>query len=108
MGIGKTAGKMLAQKLSKLRINTTTVKEALILASKVASCQDIIAEVCVSDDPDYTTGYFASGKEGYLRLANIKKSGEMHGGRVFFMKENADIAMVIQYLEGIPVIIRKV
>lgn len=108
MGIGKTAGRMLAQKLSKMGINIATVKEALILASKVASCPDIIAEVCVSDDPDYTTGYFASEKEGYLRLANIKKSGEMHGGRVFFIKENADIARVIQYLKGIPVIIRKV
>ncbi len=108
MGIGKTAGRMLAQKLSKMGINTATVKEALILASKVASCPDIIAEACVSDDPDYTTGYFASEKEGYLRLVNIKKPGEMHGGRVFFIKENADIAGVIQYLERIPVIIRRV
>ncbi|MDO9287748.1 MAG: 6-carboxyhexanoate--CoA ligase [Thermodesulfovibrionales bacterium] len=91
-----------------IKNNTTTVKEALILASKVASCPDIIAEVCISDDPDYTTGYFASEKEGYLRLANIKKSGEMHGGRVFFIKEDADIAGVIQYLEGIPVIIRRI
>ena len=108
MGIEKTDERKLAQKLSKMRINTTTVKEALILASKVASCPNIIAEVCISDDPDYTTGYFASEKEGYLRLANIKKSGEMHGGRVFFIKEDADIAGVIQYLEGIPVIISRI
>ncbi|MFA4829871.1 MAG: 6-carboxyhexanoate--CoA ligase [Thermodesulfovibrionales bacterium] len=137
MGIGKNAEKKLLQMLYKIVIpakagiqsketgfrvkpgmtgtcnniiknNITTVKEALILASKVASCPDIIAEVCISDDPDYTTGYFASEKEGYLRLANIKKSGEMHGGRVFFIKEDADIAGVIQYLEGIPVIIRRI
>lgn len=107
MGIEKTAGRMLAQKLSKMRINTTTVKEALILAAKVAFCPAVIAEVCISDDPDYTTGYFASEKEGYLRLANIKKSGEMHGGRVFFIKENADIAGVIQYLERMPVMAMK-
>ena len=45
-----------------MRINTTTVKEALILASKLHHAH-IIAEVCISDDPDYTTGYFASEKE---------------------------------------------
>ena len=34
--------------------------EALILASKVAHAPGICAELCVSDDPDYVTGYVAS------------------------------------------------
>ena len=48
---------------TRMKINTTRlrrVKEALILTSKAAACADIIAEVCISDDPDYTTGYIAS------------------------------------------------
>ncbi|TAL25251.1 MAG: 6-carboxyhexanoate--CoA ligase [Nitrospirae bacterium] len=108
MGIEKTAGRQLAQKLSKMRINSTTVNEALILASKVAAHPDIIAEVCISDDLDYTTGYIASNKFGYLRIPNIKRRGEMCGGRVFLIKENSDINRVIQYLEKMPVIIRMV
>ena len=49
------------------------VKEALMLASKAASWPDVIAEVCISDDPDYTTGYIASKELGYLRIPNIKR-----------------------------------
>lgn len=105
LGIEEAAEKALAWKLSKMRINTTTVKEALILASKVTSHPDVIAEVCISDDPDYTTGYIATKKLGYLRMPNIKKHGEKHGGRVFIVKEGADIDRLIHYLEKIPVIV---
>ncbi len=38
LGISKSALKRLSSELSKHRINTDTVKEAIILASKVASC----------------------------------------------------------------------
>lgn len=107
LGIEKTAERTLAKKLSKSGINTTTVKEALILASKVASFPDVIAEICISDDPDYTTGYIASRELGYARIPNIKKKGEMHGGRVFFIKEDADVDGLINYLEKKPVIIAR-
>jgi len=108
MGIEKSAEKKLSEKLSGAKINTTRlrrVKEALVLASKAASCRDIIAEVCISDDPDYTTGYIASKESGYLRIPNIKREKEMHGGRVFFIRETADIAGLISYLEKKPVIV---
>ncbi len=133
MGIGKFSGKRLSRMLYKIVIlakagiqskeagfrvkpgmtgthdkmiknKITTVKEALILASKVASCPDIIAEVCISDDPDYTTGYVASKKFGYLRITNIKNPHEIHGGRVMFIKKDADIKSVIAYLERLPVL----
>jgi 6-carboxyhexanoate--CoA ligase len=74
----------------------------------VASCRDIIAEICISDDPDYTTGYIASKKFGYLRIPNIKNYGEMHGGRVFFVRENADADRLIEFLEKTPVVIYRV
>lgn len=99
MGIEKSTEKNLSEKLSKAKINTTTVKEALVLASKAASWPDVIAEVCISDDPDYTTGYIAAKEFGYLRIPNIKRGKETHGGRVFFIRETADIASLISYLE---------
>ena len=105
MGIEKSTEKNLSEKLSRAKINTTTVKEALVLASKAASWPDVIAEACISDDPDYTTGYIASKEFGYLRIPNIKRGKEMHGGRVFFIRETADIAGLISYLERKPVII---
>ncbi len=106
LGIEKSALKMLSLILSKMKINTTTVKEALVLASKVASHPDVMAEICISDDPDYTTGYIASKHFGYLRIPNIKKYGELYGGRVFFIKESANIEKIINYLEKTPVILR--
>jgi len=104
LGIEKSVYKKISKLLSGMKINTSTVKEALILASKVASCPDVISEICISDDPDYTTGYIASKKLGYLRIPNIKRRGDMNGGRVFFIKEDADINNIINYLEMEPVI----
>jgi 6-carboxyhexanoate--CoA ligase len=105
MGIEKSTEKNLSEKLSKVMINTTTVKEALVLASKAASWPDVVAEVCISDDPDYTIGYIASKELGYLRIPNIKKVNEIHGGRVFFIRETADVAGLISYLERKPAVI---
>lgn len=106
-GISREAGKSLSLRLSRNGINNITVKEAVILASKVASCKQILAEVCISDDPDYTTGYISSIKYGYVRIPNIKIKGDRKGGRVFFIKENADIDSAINFLERTPVIINR-
>lgn len=105
LGIKGPDKALLKKRLSKIKINTETVREALVLASKIASAPDIIAEVCISDDPDYTTGYIASGTTGYLRIPNIKKQGSLNGGRVFFVKENSDTGKIIDYLERKPVMI---
>lgn len=104
LGMDKDLEKALSRKLSKAGINTTTVKEALVLASKVASCRGVIAELCISDDPDYTTGYVASRAGGYIRIPDIKQKGSLSGGRVFFIKEKADVRRIIDYLEEMPVI----
>jgi 6-carboxyhexanoate--CoA ligase len=82
LGIEKRARSALARGLARHGINTITVKEALALASKVLSLKDIIAELCVSDDPDYTTGYVATRRLGYVRIPEIKKKGSPRGGRV--------------------------
>jgi 6-carboxyhexanoate--CoA ligase len=108
LGITKPAFKTLSSKLSKYGFNTDTVQEALILASKVSSCKHVVAELCVSDDPDYTTGYIASKSFGYIRIPHIKNKGSRKGGRAFFVKEGIDVGDIIEYLERRPVIIGKV
>lgn len=108
LGMERAEKRMLAQRLSGMGINTDTVKEALILASKTASCRDVMAEVCISDDPDYTTGYVSSSQTGYVRIPNIKKPGDMHGGRVLFIREGADRDRIIDYLEREPVLVYNV
>jgi len=105
LGITKTASGSLSQKLARHKINADTVKEALILASKVMAHRNIIAELCISDDPDYTTGYVASKKYGYVRIPHIKKQGSKSGGRAFFIQESADAGDIIHYLEETPVLV---
>ena len=57
--------------------------EALALASKVVNCNQIIGEICYSDDPNYTAGYIASKKHGYVRITKLKGIGDTKGGRIF-------------------------
>ena len=61
-------------------------REALVLASKVQAAPGIVAEICVSDDPDYVTGYVASKSLGYRRIATIKERGDPSGGRIFLFR----------------------
>lgn len=77
--------------------------EALVLASKVAACPGVVAELCWSDDPGYTTGYVASAARGYCRIPCLKEAGSDQGGRVFFLAASADVAAVCRYLESRPV-----
>ena len=57
--------------------------EAMVLAAKVANAPGLVAELCISDDPDYVTGYIASKTLGYVRIAPLKKVGSPFGGRIF-------------------------
>ena len=111
LGISNEAMRTLKAALSKQKISHYRVEEALVLASKVASApgEKIAAELCISDDPDYTTGYVASPALGYIRLPRIKKRGSPEGGRVFFLSGGASSAKaLISYLEETPVIIGKI
>jgi 6-carboxyhexanoate--CoA ligase len=108
LGITGSALKRLEAALSGCGINTETVREAVVLASKVASSKAVIAELCISDDPDYTTGYVASSRYGYIRIPNIKPAGSRAGGRAFFVEDASDAGEVTAYLEGSPVIIDRI
>jgi 6-carboxyhexanoate--CoA ligase len=108
LGIDASVLEVLSRRLKKCRINTDIVKEAVVLASKVTSSQYVIAELCVSDDPHYTTGYVASKHYGYLRIPHMKPEGRRSGGRAFFVNERVNVKEIIAYLEKTPVLIKKV
>ena len=80
-------------------------REALVLSSKVAAHPDVIAELCISDDPEYTTGYVAHAGT-YTRIPHIKPAGSRAGARAFLVREGADIPALIDYLEHQPVLVR--
>ena len=63
------------------------LEEALILASKIASCKGIVAELCWSDNPSYVIGYVGT-KDNYERIPILKDEGNPVGGRVFFVDTN--------------------
>ena len=60
--------------------------EALVLATKVANAPGIVGEICISDDPDYVTGYVASRRIGYARITCMKERGDPAGGRIFLYR----------------------
>ncbi|MHA2657789.1 MAG: 6-carboxyhexanoate--CoA ligase [bacterium JZ-2024 1] len=107
MGITQSAMNALSRRLSRFGLNNTTVKEALILASKVHRHPMILGELCISDDPNYTTGYVATRRYGYIRLPHIKKRGSQYGGRVFFIT-GGEVNTLIKYLQTSPILINRV
>jgi 6-carboxyhexanoate--CoA ligase len=107
MGITKEASTDLSMKLGRLGINNNTVKEALILASKVHHHPMILGELCISDNPGYTTGYVATRAHGYVRLPRIKKRGIPYGGRAFFIT-GGEVKGLIKYLQTTPVMVSKI
>lgn len=84
-------------------------REALSLASKVAHAPGVIAELCWSDDPEYTAGYVSSLPAGYVRFPFMKEKGRTTGGRAFFIKrEGFDLNSLLSYLQEEPVIITRI
>ncbi|MCS3900600.1 6-carboxyhexanoate--CoA ligase [Methanococcus voltae] len=72
----------LKDKINKNELYTDRTVDAIAIASKVIDL-GIVAELCTSDNPSYTTGYVAT-EDGYFRVKNLKDSGET-GGRVFYV-----------------------
>ena len=83
--------------------------EAVVLATKVVHAPHIVAEICVSDDPDYVTGYVAAPSFGYRRITKLKEAGSPDGGRIFLYRGPRDgVAETIRYLEKQCVLVRGV
>lgn len=98
----------LEQRLARYGLNNNHVREALCLASKVASVPSIAAELCWSDDPGYTAGYVAAAGLGYLRLEHLKEKGSERGGRVFFWDpRRGQLEETLRLLEREPCLITR-
>lgn len=81
-------------------------REALALATKVAHAPGMVAELCWSDDPDYTAGYVASLAMGYVRFPVLKRKGNGKGGRAFFVGPDVfEMEAFLAYLQTRPVLI---
>lgn len=83
---------------------TERTLDALAIATKNLNC-GVIAELCWSDDPDYTTGYVASLKLGYVRLSPLKDEGDHMGGRIYFI-DSRRAREIIECLEKKAVLIK--
>ena len=80
--------------------------EAIVLATKVANAPGMVAEFCVSDDPNYVTGYVASKELGYVRIMKMKEMGDEYGGRIFlFDSRKASAEECIEYLQKKKVLV---
>lgn len=96
------------------RIKVLTVEknhyaEAVVLATKVVNCPGIVGEICISDDPNYVTGYVASKKAGYRRITKMKEMGSENGGRIFlYSGKPEDVQKTIDFLQCQRVIVKGV
>ncbi|HYA87473.1 MAG TPA: 6-carboxyhexanoate--CoA ligase, partial [Nitrospirota bacterium] len=95
--------------LTALGLTHYRTREAIALATKVAHAQGVIAELCWSDDPDYTAGYVASLRRGYIRFPHLKNKGDQKGGRVIFVDASrVNLDAMIEYLQDAPIIINDI
>ncbi|ORJ62887.1 6-carboxyhexanoate--CoA ligase [Geothermobacter hydrogeniphilus] len=108
MDISPGALARLRRRLGPLGLDNDHVREALVLAAKVLSAPGLVAELCWSDDPDYTAGYVAAPSFGYRRFPHLKNVGDERGGRVFFVRGDTPVAELVSYLERQPVLVTRI
>lgn len=83
--------------------------EAIVLATKVANAPGIVGEICMSDDPDYVTGYVASKRIGYVRITCLKEKGDPAGGRIFLYRgPRTQVCDAIDFIQGRCVLVTDV
>jgi len=91
--------------LERHGLSHSRLKEALVLATKVAHAPCARAELCYSDNPDYHVGYVAITGKGYFRIPYLK-TPSAQGGRVFFVHEDGfSWESYSRYLQSTPILI---
>jgi len=99
----------LRRRLAPRGLDNPHVREALVLATKVLSAPQVLAELCWSDDPDYTAGYVATRDRGYVRFPHLKPLGDERGGRAFFVRgAGLDLDALSGFLEHSVLLIDEV
>ena len=105
MDLDPAANAALTHALQGSGRDTSHLREALALAGKVLLSPGIVAELCWSDDPDYTAGYVASPARDYVRFPHLKEKGDHLGGRAFFYQGSTfNLAALTAFLENEPVL----
>jgi 6-carboxyhexanoate--CoA ligase len=98
----------ITRKLEVIGLTHMRTREALALATKVAHAPGVLAELCWSDDPDYTAGYVASRRTGYVRFPMLKAQGDPRGGRAFFVdRKTLNMQELVHYLQTVPMLINE-
>ncbi len=109
MDLTPTAEAELRARLGEQGLDNAHVREALVLASKVLAAPQVLAELCWSDDPDYTAGYVATRDLGYVRFPQLKPLGEERGGRAFFVRgAGLDREGLVAFLEQAVLLIDRI
>ncbi len=109
MDLSTEARRNLSRVLQQQDLDQETVREALVLAAKVRMAPGIVAELCWSDDPDYTAGYVASPERGYIRFPHLKPRGDRRGGRAFFVRGACvPLNALLDYLQLRPILFDRV
>jgi 6-carboxyhexanoate--CoA ligase len=104
LGTSERGASALDAALDAHDLPSTRVRDALVLATKVVRAPGVVAELCRSDNPEYTAGYVATA-EGYYRFPALKPAGDPRGGRVFLLAPDADVARTVDFLETRPVVV---
>lgn len=84
------------------------LKDALCLSSKICNDDNVLCELCISDDKGYTTGYISSNSLGYIRIKNFKPKDHEFGGRIIFIKDKNKLDDTINYLKKSPILIKSI
>lgn len=109
MDLTEQARQELILGLQALGLDNDHVREALVLAAKVVTAPGIVAELCWSDDPEYTAGYVASAEQGYIRFPHLKPVGDERGGRAFFLASGKyQLSELIDYLQTKPLLFDRI
>lgn len=83
---------------------TERTLDALAIATKNLNCEYILAEYCISDDPNYIHGYVATYGR-YIRLYPLKDRGNTKGGRIYFVDDDVNLVKLYHYLENNTILI---
>lgn len=109
MDLTPVAAAQLRQQLAQRGLDNPHVREALVLATKVLAAPQVLAELCWSDDPEYTAGYVATREQGYVRFPHLKPLGDERGGRAFFVhRQGLDRDALVRFLEQAVLLIDEV
>lgn len=105
MDLTATAEAGLRASLAARGLDNDHVREALVLAAKVQKMPGYVAELCWSDDPDYSAGYVCAPGRGYVRFPWLKPLGDPNGGRAFFVRGSGfEREAAIAFLQRTPVL----